>query len=130
MVKRCVAANCSKTHQDGVSLHVFPPDPSLQLEWTRQVQRTRSDFNGPSKHSVVCSDHFMSDCFEEDTAIAARFNIEKRVRLKPDAVPTVFPRVKSSSTCQPSSVSVFVTNVMVGEQCSSRKRPGEEVSIQ
>jgi len=40
VVKRCVAMNCFKTYQDGVSLYGFPQDPSLQLEWTRQVQRT------------------------------------------------------------------------------------------
>ena len=38
MVKRCVAAGCSNTHSDGVSLFHFPRDPSLRLQWTRQVQ--------------------------------------------------------------------------------------------
>ena len=133
MVKRCVAMNCSKTHQDGVSLH-RPTDTSLRLQWTRQVQRTRSNWTGPSQHSVICSDHFTSDCFEEDTAIAAQFGIEKRVRLKPNAVPTVFPRATSSSTSsstQSPSVMVLVTSLVtdMGQQCSSRKRPGEEVSV-
>ena len=34
----------------------------------------------------------MSDCFKEDSAIAAKFGIEKRRHLKPNAVPTVFFR--------------------------------------
>ena len=72
----------------------------------------------------------MSDCFEEGTAIATQFGIEKRVHLKPNAVPTVFPRAQSSSTSsstQSPSVTVLVTNM--GQQCSSCKRPGEEVSV-
>jgi len=55
MVKRCIAMNCSKTYQDGVSLHGFPQDPSLRLEWTRQVQRTHANWPGPTEN---CSDHF------------------------------------------------------------------------
>lgn len=123
MVKRCVAAGCSNTHSDGVSLFHFPRDPSLRLQWTRQVQRTREGWEGPSDYSVVCSEHFTSNCFEEDSAIAAKFGIQKRRRLKPNAVPTVFYRANSSST---HSSSVRDTNT-VGE-CSSRKRAGQEVS--
>ena len=122
--------NCSKTHQDGVSLHGFPTDSLLRLEWTRQVQRTCSNWTGPSQHSVICSNHFTSDCFEDDTAIAVQFGIEKRVRLKPNAVPTVFPRAHSSSTSsstQSPSVTALVTDME--KQYSSRKRPGEEVSV-
>ena len=111
MVKRCVAMNCSKTR---LSLHGFPTDSSLPLEYTRQVQRTRSNWPGPSQHSVICSDHFTSDCFEEDIAIAAQFRIEKTVHLKPNAVPNVFPHAKSSSTQFP-SVTVLVTDK--GQQC-------------
>jgi len=123
--------NCSKTYQDGVSLHSFPPDPSLRLEWTRQVQRTRANWPGPTTNSFLCSDHFTSDCYEEDTAIAKGFGIEKRVRLKKDAVPTVFPRRsdcnESSSTDPSSTQSSSVSNT--GEQCSSRKRPREDVVV-
>ena len=124
MVKRCIAAGCSNTHSDGVSLFHFPRDPSLRLQWTRQVQRTRDGWKGPSDYSVVCSEHFTSDCFEEDSTIAAKFGIEKKRRLKPNAVPTVFLRANSSST---QSSSVHDTNTE--GQCSSRKRAGEEVSV-
>ena len=92
MVKRCVATGCSNTYKDGVSLFQFPRDPALRKQWTMEVQRTRANWQGPSDNSVLCSEHFTNDCFEEDTAIAARFGIEKRRRLKPNAVPTVFHR--------------------------------------
>ena len=124
MVKRCVAAGCSNTHSDGVSLFHFLRDPSLRLQWTRQVQRTRDGWKGPSDYSVVCSKHLTSDCFEEDSTIAAKFGIEKKRCLKPNAVPTVFLRANSSST---QSSSVRDTNTE--RQCSSRKRAGEEVSV-
>jgi len=78
--------NCSKTYQDGVSLHGFPQDPSLRLEWTRQVQRTCANWPGPTENSLLCSDHFTSDCYEKDRAIAKGFGIEKRLYLKKDAV--------------------------------------------
>ena len=110
MVKRCVAAGCSNTHSDGVSLFHFPRDPSLRLQWTRQVQQTRDGWKGPSDYSVLCSKHFTSDCYEGDSAIAAKFGIEKRRRLKPNAVPTVFL-------------------IHTGGECSSRKRAGQEVSV-
>ena len=124
MVKRCVAAGCSNTHSDGVSLFHFPRDPLLRLQWTRQVQRTRDGWKGPSDYSVVCSEHFTSDCFEEDSAIAAKFGIEKRRRLKPNAVPTVFLRANSTSA---HSSSIRETDT--GGECSSRKRAGQEVSV-
>ena len=93
MVKRCVAAGCSNTYSDGVSLFHFPKDHARRQQWIKQVQRTRSRWKGPSEHSVLCSDHFNEDCFEPDTAIASSLGLDKpRRRLKADAVPTVFKR--------------------------------------
>ena len=84
MVKNCVAANCSNTHGHGVSLFKFPKDPALHQKWIKNVQKTRANWSGPSEHSVLCSQHFESSCFEVDSELAA----QKR-RLKPDAVPTL-----------------------------------------
>ena len=93
MVKRCIAAGCSNTYSDGVSLFNFPKDQGRRQQWIRQVQRTRAEWKGPSEHSVLCSDHFTEDCFEPDTAIAASLGLSKpRRRLKVDAVPTIFHR--------------------------------------
>ena len=55
MPTRCVAAKCSNTHQDGVSLFLFPSDDALRKEWVRQIKRTRDYWKGPSKSSVLCS---------------------------------------------------------------------------
>ena len=118
MVKRCVAAGCSNTNSDGVSLFQFPRDPALRMQWTREVQRTRANWQGPSDYSVLCSDHFTNDCYEEDTTIAARFGIGKRRRLKPNAIPTVFHRQASTQVLQGSN-----DEYAEETQCTSRKRP-------
>ena len=92
MVKRCIAAGCSNTHADGVSLFSIPRNPSLHAQWNKQVQRTRADLRNATDYSVLCSEHFTYDCFEEGPVIAAQFGIQKRRRLKPDAVPMIFHR--------------------------------------
>ena len=107
MVRRCVAAGCTNTYSDNISLYKFPRDPVLRHKWVKQVQRTRSQWSGPSEHSVLCSKHFSDDCFQPDSAIAASMGLQKRRSLKPDAVPTHFERpsaqLSSSSTRKRSS---------------------------
>ena len=91
-MKSCVAAGCAKTSKDGISFFKFPSDPVMRQRWTREVQRTRDRWSGPSQHSVLCASHFTANCFEPDSAITATMGIAKRQRLKPDAVPTLFER--------------------------------------
>ena len=71
MVKRCIAAGCSNTHKDGVSLFQFPRDPQLKQKWIKQVQRTRAGWSGPGSvaGSVLCSAHFEKSCFEPSCLI-------------------------------------------------------------
>ena len=96
MGKRCIAAGCSNTHKDNVSLFSFPRNPGLRERWTKQVRRTRADFVEPSAHSCLCSDHFSDDCFETAQVMAAKLGIPKRKKLKPDAVSTIFKRMTAS----------------------------------
>jgi hypothetical protein len=83
---------CAKTSNDGISFFKFPSDSVIRQQWTKEVQRTRDCWSGPSQHTVLCSCHFTADCFEPDSAIAATMGITKQQRLKPDAVPTLFVR--------------------------------------
>ena len=92
MVGRCVAASCSNTTKDGVSLYQFPGDPILRTQWTYQVQRTRSQWQ-PSERSVLCSNDFTAESFEPSSALGARFNLKIKRKLKPGAVPSIFPQV-------------------------------------
>ena len=64
----------------------------MRQKWIKNVQRTRAEWKGPSEHSVLCSEHFESSCFEIDSGLAAEMGLQKRRRLKPDAVPTLFTR--------------------------------------
>ena len=93
MVKRCVAANCSNSHKEGVSLFQFPKNPELRKKWIKQVQRTRAKWSGPgSEGAVLCSDHFERECFEPSSLLAQSMGIKKKLLLKPDAVPTIFKK--------------------------------------
>ena len=53
---------------------------------------TRADFKGPTKSSVLCSEHFTKDCFEKDTEISASFGMKKRRRLVKGAIPKIFKK--------------------------------------
>ena len=117
MVKRCIAVGCSNTYSDGVSLFQFLRDPAIRAQWTKEVQRTRANWQGPSDYSVLCSNHFTNDCFEEDTIIDARFGIEKQRHLKPKAIPTVFHRQSSTQVLQ------VIEDYLEENPSASRKRP-------
>ena len=71
MVKHCVAAGYSSTYSDNVSLFKFPKDTVLRQKWGKNVQRTRAQWSGPSEHSILCSQHFDSSCFEPDSELAS-----------------------------------------------------------
>ena len=86
-----MAAGCSNTPSEGISLYKFPSDPRLREEWLKQVRWTHAHWN-VTKYSFICSEHFTDDSFEVDSAIAASFGIDNKRRLKPDAVPTIFNR--------------------------------------
>ena len=92
MVKHCVAAGCSSTYSDGVSLFQFPRDSVLRQQWSQQVRRTRAQWSGLSEYSVLCSKHFTESCFEPSSVLASTLGLEKRRRLKSDAVSTIFKR--------------------------------------
>ena len=88
----------------GFNLHVialdsfsFSQNLSLRARWNKQVQRTYADWRDATGYSVLCSKHFTNNCFKEGSVIAAQFGIQKRTRLKPDAVPTIFHRL--AATC-------------------------------
>ena len=93
MPRRCVAAGCDTKNSEGYSLHTFPRDRDLREKWIRAVKRQRSNWDGPSKYSLLCSKHFEPDCFvTEGSRYRDEVGIPTKKRLKPDAVPTIFPR--------------------------------------
>jgi transposase len=85
-----VAANCSNTNKEGVSLHKFPTDETRKKLWKKQVQRPRANCSGHSTTSVICSEHFTDGSFDESSGLQMAKGFTKRRKLKPDAVPTIF----------------------------------------
>ena len=83
MVKSCVAYGCTNRWKSGsgITFHTFPLKDQHQVQkWVTAVRR-----EGwlPTKHSCICSDHFLQSDFVKNTGIYKR--------LKKDAVPSVFP---------------------------------------
>ena len=95
MGRRCVAAGCSNTHSDNISMHKFPKDPEVRQKWEKQVQRTREKWSA-TESSFLCSNHFEADCFEVDSILAEQMGLKRRKRLKPGAIPTIFVRCKQA----------------------------------
>ena len=97
MPKRCVAANCSNTITDGVSLFRFPRDAARRRQWVLQVKRTRARWNFPAVYNascVLCSDHFEADCFDPSSSVklSVGYDLQHKRVLLDTAVPTIFVR--------------------------------------
>ena len=93
MPRRCVAAGCNTVSGDGYSLHAFPRDQDLRAKWIRAaVKWQRSNWDGPSTHLMLYSKHFEPECFVTGVRYRDSIRLPTEKRLKPDAMPTVFPR--------------------------------------
>uniref|UniRef100_A0A3B3INL1 THAP-type domain-containing protein n=1 Tax=Oryzias latipes TaxID=8090 RepID=A0A3B3INL1_ORYLA len=93
MPSRCVAAGCSNTSSESVSVYKFPKQE--MANWV------------PTASSTLCSEHFEADCFEETPQLMKDMGMHVRYKkvLKPNAIPTIFKRslVATSETETPST---------------------------
>jgi len=104
MPRRCVAAGCDSVGGKGCSLHKFPQDEAIKKKWIKAVKQQRSNWDGPSSYSLLCSKHFMDDCFvTECVQFCDELGMPTPKRLKSDAVPMIF--AKSVDYLEPSSAS-------------------------
>ena len=92
MPSRCVAAGCSNTIKDGVSLHRFPSDPKYRQNTTK-VKLTRVKW---SEHSFLCKAHFEQTCFEQGLHSQFGMAYMYKAILLPDEIPTIFPLSKKA----------------------------------
>jgi len=105
MLRRCVVAGCDTISRKGYSFHKFSKDEALRRRWVSAVKWQQSNWDGPSSDSQLCSKHFREDCFiTEGVQFHEEMGIPKVKCLKPDAIPTIFPRSvnflqASSSQC-------------------------------
>ena len=105
MPKRCVAANCSNTIADGVSLFRFPRDAARRRQWVLQVKRTRARWDFPAVYNascVLCSDHFEADCFDSSSSVklSVGYDLQHKRVLLDTAVPTIFARTVTLKQAQ------------------------------
>ena len=61
MVKCCVAAGCSNTNADGVSLFKFPNDKKLRALWIKQVRRFQAEW--------MCTEYSVLFCHVASTLV-------------------------------------------------------------
>lgn len=94
----------------------------------KQVQRTQAGWSGPGSDegSVLCSAHFEMSCFEPFCLLSQSMGLQKKLLLKPDAVPTIFPR----SSRELSSQAAAGIPLSYSQQPCSSKRKNEESEIQ
>jgi hypothetical protein len=91
--KFCVAAGCTSTHKDNLSLHEFPKEnvrPNIRRQWIKFVQVKRKDFIKPTANSVLCEKHFPPGSYPVEYELKKAMNLPVRKKcLLPDAVPTM-----------------------------------------
>lgn len=98
MPRECAVGGCCNRPKDGVSLHAFPVDEKIRKLWEKAVHSTRKYWAGPSKHTVVCSEHFEDECFDPSYQLKISMGMTSKRSLIKGAVPTKFPRVQPSQS--------------------------------
>ena len=94
MPTHCTVAGCNAASGfesgKGCSFHAFPKDEGLRRKWTSAVKKQRSDWEGPTSTSVLCSKHFEVSCFDtEGSRYGDPMGLPAAKCLKPDAIPKV-----------------------------------------
>jgi len=79
----CVNRATPDAKEKGLSFHELPKDPIKRDNWIKAIRR--KDWS-PGPSARICSDHFQACEFDKMTV---------RRRLKPGAVPSVFPAFPS-----------------------------------
>ena len=105
MSRCCIASGCNTAGGEGYSLHGFPRDADVRAKWVRAVKRQRSNWDGPTAGSLLCSKHFEPHCFViEGVCYHEDIGIPAKKRLKPDTVSTIFPTSIHAGGSRPSTL--------------------------
>ena len=78
MVKSSLAAGCSITSSDGLSLFKFPSDPVLRQRWTKHAGPENPGLLEWTVEFCAYQYNFSEDCFESDSVISASMGLTKR----------------------------------------------------
>ncbi|XP_065102179.2 uncharacterized protein [Paramisgurnus dabryanus] len=82
----CTVLGCSNRSEKGVRMYGFPTDTERRKKWLVEVNRSGQDLNITKDYNnkKICEAHFEADQFVKTR--------RAKIRLKPDAVPTLFGR--------------------------------------
>ena len=94
----CAVATCNvRSGRDkDVAFFGFPESPNLRKAWIWKCGRKGLK---PSKHAKVCEAHFVDSDFIVSRSFADSLNFcqKLRLRLKPDAIPSIIAKPKKIS---------------------------------
>ena len=83
----CMAPGCSnRVKQNGISFHRLPIKDSTKVQKRFNNIKLK---NPPNLKYCLCSRRFTEDCYERDLKLEL-LGIKKQVKVKNDAVPTLF----------------------------------------
>nr|XP_055065987.1 fibrous sheath CABYR-binding protein-like isoform X2 [Misgurnus anguillicaudatus]XP_055065988.1 fibrous sheath CABYR-binding protein-like isoform X2 [Misgurnus anguillicaudatus]XP_055065989.1 fibrous sheath CABYR-binding protein-like isoform X2 [Misgurnus anguillicaudatus] len=80
----CTVLGCSNRSEKGVHMYGYPTDTERRKKWLAEVNRSGQDLNITKDYNnrKICEAHFETDQFVKTR--------RAKIRLKPDAVPTIF----------------------------------------
>ena len=104
--KQCAAIGCKNSEywtkknneEKNYTFHSFPKDPDIRLKWTQFVRRANWV---PTKHAVLCSEHFTKEDFYvpfKNRGESSGTRTPLKMKLKRGVKPTV---EISSNFCPP-----------------------------
>ena len=99
----CCIPECNDywTKDSKVTFHrITRKDLELQRAWLTRIRR---DNLPPLDYSYVCSDHFTSDCFENDLKAKLMPETKFKRSIIPGSVPSLFPFDPQLKRPRPSS---------------------------
>ena len=101
-VRHCSGPRCPRKRNASHGALSTESVPFYRMAPFLGIPRKRSAFlykaQIPKKHGTyICIEYFISDAFELDSAIVAKFGMNKRKTLKPGAVSTIFIRNSSAT---------------------------------
>ncbi|XDV41529.1 hypothetical protein PO909_010389 [Leuciscus waleckii] len=95
----CAAFGCSNRSEKGYQMYGFPKDQECRKRWMAMVSRQNLQMTGSSNRQKLCHVHFEDDQFTSTKKGG-------KVKLRPDAVPTIFIHRPKPKRWKPPSVRV------------------------
>ena len=91
---QCVIKTCKNLKTIPFFYHSFPISrPAIFKKWVSFVKAKQPEWKGPTRRSLVCSNHFESECFEKRPILKeVFFGKPCGKKLKPEAFPTLYSK--------------------------------------